>query len=177
MALTRKMKILNRSWIKPGELQMQRGQRHTSNPVLAKKAVNDNGLNCGYHTCLLTSPRTIGSLLWSLYWPPKCWPETNRLQDISPAKTGLSGISRELQFGVCNHGNPPMAREGGQFYREEKEVERALVNRESMVFHWLSPCWERRGDFLLPVGLCFHHRECELPLMVSQFYLIEVSVY
>ena len=27
--------------------------------------------------------------------------------------------------------------------------------RESMAFHWLSPCWERRGNFVLPVGLCY----------------------
>ena len=46
-----------------------------------------------------------------------------------------------------------------------------------MAFHWFSPCWERRGDFILSVGLCYHHRECELPLLVSQLYLIEVFVY
>ena len=38
----------------------------------------------------------------------------------------LFGISRELQFGVCNHGktraSPCIAREGEHFYKEEKEV-------------------------------------------------------
>ena len=29
-----------------------------------------------------------------------------RLPDISPAKVGLFGISRKLQFKVCNHGKP-----------------------------------------------------------------------
>ena len=33
-----------------------------------------------------------------------CGSEVNRLPDICPAKTGLFGISRELQFRVCNHG-------------------------------------------------------------------------
>ena len=60
---------------------------------------------------------------------------------------------------------------------EEKEVRRAIVNKQSVAFHWLSPCWERRGVFLLPVGLCCPHRVWELPLLVSGLYLIEVSVY
>ena len=60
--------------------------------------------------------------------------------DISSAKMGLFWISRELQFGVCNHGEPPArpGRKGVCFYREEKEIERALVSQESMAFHWLS---------------------------------------
>ena len=33
-----------------------------------------------------------------------CWPETNRLPDMSPAKTDLLGINKESQFKVCNHG-------------------------------------------------------------------------
>ena len=41
-------------------------------------------------------------------------------------------MSRELQFGVYNHGepwaSPPMARGGEHFYREEKEFGRAIVN-------------------------------------------------
>lgn len=28
---------------------------------------------------------------------------------------------------------------------EDKEVRRAIVNKESIAFPWLSPCWERRG--------------------------------
>ena len=57
----------------------------------------------------------------------------NRLPDISPAKMDLFGISRELHFGVCNHGKPCassfMAKEGEHFYREEKEVGRAIIKR------------------------------------------------
>ena len=45
------------------------------------------------------------------------------LPDISPAKVGLFGISRDLHFGVCNHGEPlaslHTAREGDN---EEEEV-------------------------------------------------------
>ena len=43
-------------------------------------------------------------------------------------------------------------------YTEGKEVGRVAVSRESMAFHWLSPCQERRGVFLLPVGLCYGSR-------------------
>ena len=38
---------------------------------------------------------------------------------------------------------PRMAREGEHFYREEKEIGMAVVNKESMAFHWLGPCQER----------------------------------
>ena len=51
-----------------------------------------------------------------------------------------------------------MAREGEHFYRGGKEVGRAVVNKGSMVFHWLSPCQERRGVFLLPIVM-----GCESP--------------
>ena len=54
---------------------------------------------------------------------------------------GLFGISRELQFGGCNHGEPQaslhMSRKEECFHREEKEVGRATVNKEFMAFHWL----------------------------------------
>ena len=33
-------------------------------PGLERNAVNGNGLNCGYHPCLFTSPGARGSLLW-----------------------------------------------------------------------------------------------------------------
>ena len=47
-------------------------------------------------------------------------------------------------------------------YTGEKEVGRALVNQESVAFHWLNPCQERRVIFL-PVGLS-HVTEHESPL-------------
>ena len=106
-----------------------------------------------------------------------CWLEVNR----QSAKMGLSWVSRELQFGVCNHGephaSPQMAREGALFYRGEKKARRARVNIEFMGFHWLSSCQERGGVFLLPVGLCYPGRAWELFLLVSLLCLIEVSVY
>ena len=61
----------------------------------------------------------------------------------------------------------PQAREGEGFYREEKEVGSAEVNKEPMALHWLSLCQERREIFLLPVGLCYCHRTGERPLLVS----------
>ena len=74
---------------------------------------------------------------------------------------GLFQISRELQLRVCNHveprASPGTAREGDCFYIEEKEAGRATGNKETVAFHCLSPCQERRV-FPLPVGLCYHHK-------------------
>ena len=42
-------------------------------------------------------------------------------------------------------------------FRGEKEVGRAIVNKEFMAFHWLSPCQERT-IFLFLVGFYFCHR-------------------
>lgn len=75
-----------------------------------------------------------------------------------PVKLGLFGVSGELQFDVCNlgepHANPCIAREGEHFNRGGKEVGgegMAPVYTESMVCQWLSPCLERRGVFPFPV--------------------------
>ena len=38
---------------------------------------------------------------------------------------------------------PLMPMEGDHFYRGEKEVVRAIVNKESMAFQWLRSCQER----------------------------------
>ena len=44
------------------------------------------------------------------------------------------------------HASPCTAREGELFYRVEKEVGRAIINKESMACHWLNHCQERQGD-------------------------------
>jgi len=72
--------------------------------------------------------------LFDDYFPPNLtssllhWPKTNRRPGISPAKMGFFRVSRELQFGICNQGEPhvsPHSTRGGPcFYREEKEGER-----------------------------------------------------
>ena len=86
--------------------------------------------------------------------PTLCRPETNRLSDTFPAKMGLFRISREWKVEVCICGEPSVspqsARAGEHFYRWEEEVGRALT--ESMAFHCLRPCQERRAVLLLPVG-------------------------
>ena len=105
--------------------------------------------------------------IWSSSRTPwYCWPEINRLPDTSPAKLDLFRISRELQFRVCNHGKSRAssckARKGEHVYREEKEVGMALVNKESVAFHWLSPSQERRVC-IPPFGLCYHQRTWSSP--------------
>ena len=50
----------------------------------------------------------------------------------------LSGILGELQWGVCNHResrtSPYMVRKGEHFYKGEKEVGRAIVNKSPWFF-------------------------------------------
>ena len=53
------------------------------------------------------------------------------------------GISKELQFGICDsgkpHASPSMAREGELFYRGKRKVGGFPG---SMAFRWLNPCRE-----------------------------------
>ena len=66
--------------------------------------------------------------------------------------------------------------QGENAFRErKKKVGRTAGNKGFSAFPWLSPCQER-GAPLLPVGLFSYHRK-ELPLLVSQLYLVEISVY
>ena len=79
---------------------------------------------------------------------------------------------RELQFRVCNLcslcGSLP--RPGKEHcFIERKRSLRALMNKEFMGFHWLSPCQERRAFF----GALLFYRVGELPLLVSQLHLID----
>ena len=91
----------------------------------------------------------------------------------------LFGISRELQFGVWNHGelyaSPCKSREGKCFYEEETQFERTIINKQPMAFHRLNLCQVKRGVFPLPVGFCYHLRVWELPLCSLCF--IGISVY
>ena len=50
------------------------------------------------YTSLGCSPK-----LFSFPVSHHCWPETNRLPVISPAKMSIFWISREFNFGVCHH--------------------------------------------------------------------------
>ena len=54
---------------------------------------------------------------------------------------GLFGISRELLFRICKHGDQCtssyMAMEGKLLYREDKKVGKTIGNKKYMAFHWL----------------------------------------
>lgn len=69
---------------------------------------------------------------WDLFLKGNCWPETNRQPDISPVNMDLFG-RRELQFRVCNHGEPSPSlcteREREGFCTGKKEVGKAVVNK------------------------------------------------
>ena len=71
--------------------------------------------------------------------------------------------------------SPHMAREGNTFTERNRKWE-DYGNKQSMAFHWLSPCQERRGVSLLPVGLNYGHRTWALPLLVRWLLIIAISV-
>ena len=91
----------------------------------------------------------------SCWFHSLCWPEQIDCHIFFPAKMSIFRIIREWQFEVCICGEPSVspqsARAGECFYRGEED-RRALS--ESMAFHCLCPCQERRGVLLLPVGHC-----------------------
>ena len=65
-----------------------------------------------------------------------CWPEADKLLNISLAKMGLFGISREWQFSVCKNRKPRAslcrASEGGHFI--EGRGQEGWCNEQSRLF-------------------------------------------
>ena len=85
---------------------------------------------------------------------PYCWPEINRLPEVSPGKKGLFRISRELQQRLCNHRKPRLGlfrtRKGELFYKRDKEDLRAVVNKQSWHFiGWVLAWKDKNSSFLL----------------------------
>ena len=48
-----------------------------------------------------------------------------------------------------------MAGKENAFLEGEREVGRVLVNKVSMNFHWLSPCWREKESFFFLLGSAF----------------------
>ena len=102
--------------------------------------------------------------------------DLNRLPFISPAKMGLFGINKELQFGVCNHGELPAST---QHKKERKTLLKRgrgsgglwlFIGWAITVSHRLSFSQAREAVFLLPVGLCCPLRAWEFRLLVVWLY-------
>lgn len=112
----------------------------------------------GDHTCCSPGWSFLGGLLWFLMWAAKMLIWSKWTARYFPVKVGLFEINREWQFSGCHCiklcESPCTVREGQYFYRGEKEVGRAIGNKESLAFHWLSLCQGRRGG-CLPIGLCY----------------------
>ena len=74
----------------------------------------------------------------------------------------LLRVSRELQFGVYNHGEPCASpcsvREGEHFYREEKEAGSVIVNGVHGFSLVESLPGKKKESFFFPFGLCYCHR-------------------
>ena len=126
---------------------------------------------CRFCTCLLSAPVFQG-LLWSLYGPPKHWPKTDRLPDISSAVMGLFGIRILLQFGVCNHKQSSQQGQENKFIGWKRSWEG--YNKQRALSFSLAESLPGKWVFLLPIGLCYHYRAWELPILISQLYLVEL---
>lgn len=94
------------------------------------------------------------------------------------AKTDLFGISRDLQFGVCKRdelcASSYMTRDKEQLWREEKEVRRDVLSRV-YGFSLGGSLPGKNRSHSSSCGLIYHHKVWEIPLLVSQLYLTEVT--
>ena len=113
-------------------------------------------------SCIFSTPVLESLILQGVWFPLLTMLETNKWV-----------LARSYWYVIDSRFNSVKKCICVPFYREEKGVGRALVDEEIMTFYWLSPHKEKMTS---PVGLCHHHKASELPLLVSQLYLIEVSV-
>lgn len=144
MAVIRRNKTLKiRSWIKLREVQgTSSAPRET---LQTPESVRSVGSICGYCICSFSCPGAFGVLY--PYGPQKCCPKSNRLKIFLQQSWVYLGSIRNCNLWsatMVSYESPHMAREREFFYRRKKEVGRAMVRKESMDFHGLSPCQERR---------------------------------
>ena len=183
--LTRKTTPLTRSWIKPGKDSDAKRTWPWGTFKLQGQSKNQWAHRFSlWMQAPICSPELL-SLLWSPYRPPKHWPKSNRFSVISPApppkkRQVYSEWVENWNSIFCNHGELTFKSPHGKWRRmlslRRKSTWEGKLSEESMTFHWLSLCQERKGIFLLPVRLHCCHR-CESSSPGPRLYLIEVSVY
>lgn len=92
--------------------------------------------------CSIVTKKNVILCCWG------CWAKINKTQLIY--FMDLFRI-KKMQFKIYNYSkwyrNSHTARERELFYREEKEVGETKINKESMAFHWLNCCQEKRGGW------------------------------
>ena len=100
------------------------------------------------HSCLFT--RAIGSLLWS---HQKSWPKTigchMLLQEIWMYSWSAENCSLGSATMLSHMQVPPQQGNKNAFYREEKEVERAVVNSLWLFTGWVFARKEKDSFFFL----------------------------
>ena len=98
-----------------------------------------------------------------------CWPETQRLPDISAENMGLFRIRRVLQYRVWNHVQVPYTtRERELFYREKKKVGGAIIKNPWLSLVGSLPGKKNLSFFLLPSSFFFIQALLSSPLNSGQ---------
>ena len=95
----------------------------------------------------------------------------SRLPDISLVKSVYLGSAENCSLESVAHeqtGKENAFIEGTESWESQ--------SKQSMAFHWLSPCQEKEGSFLFVLDSCYPWGAWELPLLVSWLYLTEASV-
>ena len=158
---------------------MQRGHDLgvPSNSTVSQKISEHTGSACGYkrlfahQSCwVFSGPHTghqnidLSQIDSQLFLQPK---KKKERQVYSESAENCNSI-------FCNHGELTCKSPHGRWRRmlllRGKSTWKGKLSEESMTFHWLSPCQERRGIFLLLVQLhCCHRCESSSPGPLTLF--------
>lgn len=104
-----------------------------------------------------------------------CWPDANRLPDISSAMLGLFGISKRITVGVLQQWWLTCMAKEESSYREEEKVGRGYYEQSL----WLSPDWvlARNREVCLVVGRCWSQSMTAPWSWFPNFYLIFKKIH
>lgn len=141
--LTKKMKSLNRSlwsfrhkeYVNSDQNKTKKQEIPSNSRVFWDRQAQWAQLWC--LTCFLTTLEILGGLLWSPQGPPKCWSETNRLPDISPAKWVYFRSAENCSLGSAtmpmpSHVQVPTWQGNENTYRRERKLEEVNKGKFSL---------------------------------------------
>ena len=157
-----KTKSLRRSWIKPGELQMQRESKLESRrkTYLQNHGSVWKGMGLMGSAVLIVPVSSQALEPLSIFYDHCVGKQNVYLKQIDyklflqqKKKTwGYLGSAENFNLGLTMYKSSQG--KGRRMFLQRRKVGKSAVNCESRIFHWLSPSKERRGVLILPAGLC-----------------------